>query len=86
MNPFAKTIDTSCKTPNPNMTTVSIGVQPTGSVTIIQSVQGSDNSFAYSSSLSALNASIQTSNGTGQLLADDVNTGTYTVIAANMKS
>ncbi|PHR61271.1 MAG: hypothetical protein COA43_04655 [Robiginitomaculum sp.] len=66
--------------------TVSIGVQPTGSITIIQSVQGSDNSFAYSSSLSALNASIQTSNGTGQLLADDVNTGTYTVTAADMKS
>ena len=66
--------------------TVSIGVQPTGTITIIQNVQGSDNSFAFSSPITALNASLQTSGGTGQLFADDVNTGTYTVTAEDMKS
>jgi len=66
--------------------TVSIGVQPTGTITIIQIVQGSDNSFAFDSPIAALNTSLQTSGGTGQLFADDVNTGTYTVTAADMKS
>lgn len=60
---------------------VSVSVQPVGSVRIIQRVTGSDGTFNYTSDLAALNASLTTSGGTGQLIAERVGTGQYTITA-----
>ena len=60
---------------------VSVSVQPIGSVRIVQRVTGSDGTFTYTSDLAALNTSLTTSGGTGQLVADRVGTGVYTITA-----
>jgi len=60
---------------------VSVSVQPIGSVRIVQRVTGSDGTFTYTSDLAALNTSLTTSGGTGQLVAERVGTGVYTITA-----
>jgi len=60
---------------------VSVSVQPVGSVRIVQRVTGSDGTFSYNSDLAALNTTLTTSGGAGQLLANRVGTGVYTITA-----
>ncbi len=64
--------------------TVEVAVQATGSVTIIQQVTGSDTDFAFTSDIAALNATLTTSGGTGQLVAANVVVGSYTVTAPDL--
>ena len=60
---------------------VSVSVQPVGSVRIVQRVTGSDGTFSYSSDLAALNTTLTTSGGSGQLIANRIGTGVYTITA-----
>ena len=60
---------------------VSVSVQPVGSITIVQRVTGSDGTFAYTSDVSALNGSITTQGGAGQLVADRIGTGVFLITA-----
>jgi outer membrane autotransporter protein len=60
---------------------VSVSVQPVGSVRLVQRVTGSDGTFSYTSDLAALNASLTTSGGTGELIAERVGTGQYIITA-----
>lgn len=64
---------------------VTIGVQPTGSITIFQRTSGGDSAFPFTSSLAGLNGSITTQNGVGQLTVSRVNTGSYTITAADKR-
>lgn len=66
--------------------TVTISVRAVGSVTIIQQVIGSDVSVAFTSDISALNASISTSGGTGQITASNVAAGAHTITAADLST
>ncbi|MCP5396387.1 MAG: autotransporter domain-containing protein [Sphingomonadaceae bacterium] len=64
--------------------TVTIAVRAVGTVTIIQRVIGDDRSFSYTSDISALNASLTTSGGSGQLVASLVPAGSHTLSAADL--
>lgn len=64
--------------------TVTIGVRAIGSITIIQRVQGSDLSVGFTSSLAALNGTIATSGGIGQLAASSAPAGNYTITSADL--
>ncbi|CAN0422775.1 unnamed protein product, partial [Hapterophycus canaliculatus] len=64
---------------------VTIGVQPTGSITIFQRTSGGDSAFPFTSSLAGLNGSITTQNGVGQLTVSRVNTGSYSITAADKR-
>ncbi|MEL6566933.1 MAG: hypothetical protein AAFQ22_00845 [Pseudomonadota bacterium] len=65
---------------------VSVEVRPTGSITIVQVAQGGDQVFGFTSSLAALATTIGTTNGSGQLVATNVVTGTYTVTADDLRA
>ncbi len=64
---------------------VTVLAQPVGSITIVQSVVGSDGGFSYTSNVPALNGTLTTSNGAGQLQASDLRAGVYTVTASDAR-
>lgn len=64
--------------------TVTIAVRAVGSVTIIQRVIGDDRSFSFTSDIGALNGSLTTSAGIGQLSASLVPAGSHTLSAADL--
>ncbi|QUL36762.1 autotransporter outer membrane beta-barrel domain-containing protein [Erythrobacter sp. JK5] len=64
--------------------TVTIGVRGVGTVTIVQRVIGSDTSFTFTSDIAALNGSLATNNGTGQLVATGVAAGSHSVSVADL--
>ncbi|WP_394729329.1 PKD domain-containing protein [Altererythrobacter sp. GH1-8] len=66
--------------------TVTVGVRGVGTVTIVQRVIGSDASFAFTSDIAALNGTIATSGGTGQLSATSVAAGSYSVSVSDLAS
>lgn len=67
-----------------DMAQVSVEVRPTGSITIVQIAEGGDFGFGFTSTLASLNATIGTLNGSGQIVASRVPTGSYTVTAADV--
>ena len=66
--------------------TVEVGVQAVGSITIVQQVSGPDTTVGFTSTLAALATSIATSSGTGQVVAENVATGSYTVTAEDLSA
>ncbi|MGB3457392.1 MAG: hypothetical protein WBA35_13620, partial [Litorimonas sp.] len=64
---------------------VSVSVQPSGSITIIQAITGRDAGFSFVSNIPELNATLTTANGAGQLQADNLAAGSYTVTAADAR-
>lgn len=66
--------------------TVTIGIRAVGTITVIQQVIGSDTSIAFTSDVTALNANIVTSGGTGQLSASNVSAGSHSLVAADLSS
>ena len=64
--------------------TVDVVARETGSITIIQQINGTDTQVSFTSNLAALQTSVTTSGGTGQISAQSVSTGTYTVTAADL--
>ena len=64
---------------------VSVSVQPVGSIRIVQRVSGPDGTFVFTSNLADLNAAITTSGGVGELTAERVGTGAYTVTARDAR-
>lgn len=64
--------------------TVTIGIRAVGSVTIIQQIAGSDTTVSFTSDIAALNGSILTSGGVGQLTAGLVPAGAHTVTAGDL--
>ncbi len=65
---------------------IDVEVRAVGTVTIVQRITGTDTSVAFTSSLAALTGAIQTSNGVGQVSANNVVTGSYTVTAADLSA
>lgn len=66
--------------------TVTISVRAVGNVTIIQRVIGSDTQVAFTSTIAALNSTIATSGGSGQLTANAVAAGAYQIEAADLSA
>lgn len=64
--------------------TVTIAIRAVGTVTIIQQIAGSDTTVSFTSDIAALNGSILTSGGVGQLTASLVPAGPHTVTAADL--
>lgn len=64
--------------------TVSVSVRAVGTVTLVQQVTGGDRAFGFTSDITALNASITTVNGTGQLAATAVIAGAHTLSAEDL--
>lgn len=65
---------------------VAVAVQPLGSISLVLLTTGGDGAFSYSSSLPALNGSISTANGRGELFASRVAAGAYTVTMEDAKA
>ena len=63
---------------------VRVSVQAVGTVTLVQNVRGADRVFTFSSSASALNGSVTTLNGVGQLAAASLAAGNYSVTAGDL--
>lgn len=59
--------------------TVTVNVQPTGSVTVAVTTQGGDGVFDFTSTLSDLSRTLTTSGGNGQFVATDIGAGSYTL-------
>lgn len=66
--------------------TVTIAVRAVGTVTIVQRVVGDDRSFTYTSSIGALNGTLTTSGGTGQLSATLVPAGSHAITAPDLRA
>ena len=66
--------------------TVVVSLRGVGTVTIVQRVIGEDANFTFTSDIAALNGSISTSGGTGQLSATAVAAGAYTITAQDLSS
>ena len=65
--------------------TVTVSIRAIGNITIIQKVQGADRTFSYTSTVSALNGSVATQNGTGQIQADNISAGSYAIAAPDLR-
>jgi len=65
---------------------VSVNLEPRGTITIVQRSQGGDSAFGFSSGLAALNITITTTNGTGQISSGEVAQGQYVVTAADTRA
>ncbi|MEM9085781.1 MAG: PKD domain-containing protein [Pseudomonadota bacterium] len=65
---------------------VSIEVRAVGTITIVQRLAGSDTQVNFTSNLAALSTAITTVNGVGQITAQSVPIGVYTVTAADLSS
>lgn len=66
--------------------TVTIAVRAVGSVTIIHRITGRDQAFSFTSSITALNGSLTTVNGVGQLVATLVPAGSHMVVAGDARA
>ena len=66
--------------------TVTVTVEPRGSIRIEVQTAGEDGAFPFTSTIAALNATLQTANGNGVLLASDVIAGAYTVDLGDVSS
>lgn len=65
---------------------VSIEVQAVGSITIVQRIVGTDTLVSFTSDVAALNTGVTTSNGIGQVSAQNIPIGSYTVTAADLSA
>jgi len=65
---------------------VSVSILPRGTITIIQTAQGGDSNFGFSSDIAGLNGTVFTQNGSGQLSASNVAAGTFTVTAVDTRA
>lgn len=65
---------------------VTIAVRAVGSVTIIHRITGRDQAFSFTSSINALNGSLTTVNGIGQLAATLVPAGSHSVVAGDARA
>ncbi|MBD3729874.1 MAG: autotransporter domain-containing protein [Sphingomonadales bacterium] len=66
--------------------TVTVAVRAVGTVTIVQRVIGDDRNFAFTSDIAALNTSLTTSGGSGQLVATLVPAGSHTLNASDLSA
>lgn len=64
--------------------TVSIAVRAVGTVTLVQQITGGDRAVSFTSDITALNASLATVNGVGQLSASQVIAGAHTLTAQDL--
>jgi len=64
---------------------VTVSIQPIGTITLVQRVTGSDNDFGFSAPILDLDRSLTTVSGIGQLRAEGVVAGLYTIIADDMR-
>lgn len=67
-----------------NTATVTVTVEVTGTIRIIQRIVGADASVSYISDIAALTGSIATLGGSGELFATNVPAGTHSVTAADL--
>jgi chitinase len=58
---------------------VAVTIRAVGQITIVQRVIGADRQFVFTSSVASLSATVQTSGGVGQIQAQQVPAGRYTV-------
>ncbi|MBD59180.1 MAG: hypothetical protein CL808_03535 [Citromicrobium sp.] len=65
---------------------VTIAVRAVGTITIVQQIVGTDTTVTYTSDVAALNGSITTANGTGQLTATGVAAGSYSLSIADLSA
>ena len=79
---FALTVSDGTLTSQSDM--VSVGIRAVGSITLVQRISGSDTQVAFTSNIAALNASVSTSGGVGQISAANVAVGSYSVTAADL--
>lgn len=64
--------------------TVSIAVRAVGTVTLVQQITGGDRTVSFTSDITALNASLATVNGIGQISANQVIAGAHSLTAQDL--
>lgn len=63
---------------------VAVTVEAVGTVTLVQRSVGGDRSFGFTSDISALNTSISTTSGVGQVSVSGITAGNYVVSASDL--
>lgn len=66
--------------------TTSVSVRGVGTITIVQRLIGEDTTVEFFSNIAALDTSIAVSGGTGQITANNVAAGQYTINASDLSS